>query len=435
MRRIWTIALWVALTTACEERKPELFGVIRGCTRLTPDRVCEYTSGSTVAVWFDASTSAKLEVELDGDDVPAKLVPALDGARLELPLPDRARRLQADVGAGRFTLPLAWVETATPAEPGPREAYRLHQAGLRALRAGKIDRAHELLLEAEAKAKAVGDAHRWREVAYPLTYVEVMMLGDLAAADMRLRDLPSPAIDDGRAMVGTGWARGLLAIRLADRRAAHSELADAARWGERIDDPAGRDATNQRALLLLEAGEARIAASLFDSQRTSRETNPCRQATNTANAGWARLSIGTTEETQKARALFEEALATYSKACPSPPSRNNQRINLALASLELDDVDGARSYSLKSHSPAPTTALPHHSSSTSLRWQTVLGSIRSPGAHIWAPVGHMPRQEIARKHSDISRPQRTSWTEKRGLFLFTSPASPGWVRRNRVPLN
>jgi tetratricopeptide (TPR) repeat protein len=326
-----------ALACKASPPKPELFGVFRGCTEIKADRTCLYTSGSTLTVWFDASASSKVEVQIDGDEVATKLIPAEDGARLELPLEDHAERVRVDMKGGRFELPLKWVQTATPAEAGPREAYRLHQAGLRALRRGDAEKAHHLLEEAEDLARNSKLAHRWREIAYALTYLEITTLGQLSEAERRRRDLPLGASFDGRSRVLMGWLRGFVAWRLGDRRTAHRELDDAIRWARRLGDPALRDAASLGGLLLLESGRAAEAVEIFDELSRLSTPGGCQWSTDILNAGWARLMLKRPDDTRAAARLFEAGIHASKRSCADEDTRNHHIINLALAHLELQD--------------------------------------------------------------------------------------------------
>ncbi len=338
-----------ALACKASPPKPELFGVFRGCTEIKADRTCLYTSGSTLTVWFDASASSEVEVEIDGDEVATKLIPAEDGARLELPLEDHAERVRVDMTGGRFELPLKWVETATPAEPGPREAYRLHQAGLRALRRGDAEKARALLVDAEGRARASGADHRLREIAYPLTYIDVTMLGELGAAETRRQSLPDPPSYDGRALVFMGWLRGYVAWRLGDRRTAHRQLDEAIKWGRRVNSPARLDAASLQGLLLLESGRASDAIRVFDQLRASPERTGCAWVTDTLNAGWARLAMRQPEEIVTAGNIFKATSDALESSCLDDVTRNHQLINLALTHLELDDADGTLSWLSQVH--------------------------------------------------------------------------------------
>ncbi|MEQ9504166.1 MAG: CHAT domain-containing protein [Deltaproteobacteria bacterium] len=349
MRRDRAMLLGLALasaTLACKASppKPELFGVFRGCTKIKADRTCLYTSGSTLTVWFDASASSTVEVEIDGDEIATKLIPAEDGARLELPLEDHAERVRVDMKGGRFELPLKWVETATPAEAGPREAYRLHQAGLRALRRGDAEKAHRLLEEAEDLARNSKLTHRWREIAYALTYLELTALGEFTDAEVRRNELPEAPSYDGRAIVLLAWLNGITDWRLGDLRAASRHIDSSMRWAARLDAPTKSEASSLHGLLLLEMGRAAEAADFFDARENKSTRGSCLWATDVLNAGWARLMLKEPRSIREAADLFELGLRAFDADCPDNDTRNHQAINLALAEIELGDSTSARKW-------------------------------------------------------------------------------------------
>ena len=341
--RSWVLLVIGLLSCPSEPPATEDLNVaLSGCVEIRPESGCLYSNDAKLTIWVEALPE---DITVRVDDV--SIEPAFEvvglGARMSLAAEQLGEELIVSTLAGGFRLGLERVETDVPTDAARWPAYELHQQGIRLLRAGEVDRSYAVLRAAELAAQAASDAHRQRELASPLTYIELVHRGDYAAAEHRLLTLPAPLGIDGEARSYLAWSRGSVARLLGDRRAALAAFREAAMWARRVDFMGWYAAENELATVMMAYGRLDEAVALLDRLASNTEVPACDRLRPFSNAAWARLRIGTSTAIQEAEPLLKEALEAFTDPdrCPNQVSANNQRINLAFARLETNDPKGA----------------------------------------------------------------------------------------------
>lgn len=309
-------------------------GLVAGCVTVLEGPTCRYVPGSTITLWAQTTVDdAKFVV--DGVARSSRGRPAGDGVRFELPIDDGASKVAVQSETGRFEVRLQPVETATPTESLARRSAALRDAGLRSLRAGRVEEARSKLLESLASARRAEDDHQQRETIYLLTYIDVRLLGRLADAKARLETIPAPLQADGHARAAIAFFRGELAAQLMDWSEAEDRFAEAATLGGWSFGRFGPGAKSDRALLHLAMGDAERALAIWDDLLKDEHLDDCTRALSSGNAGWALALRGA--ELDRAHELLEAALRGYTSTCPRAADADAVRVNLAWLAVDRGD--------------------------------------------------------------------------------------------------
>ncbi|AKT42366.1 CHAT domain-containing protein [Chondromyces crocatus] len=385
---LFLLTTLLAATAACHDPAPLVEGAgvsltveASGCSAVRLDvrhdgPLCEIPRSGLLRLWIATDADASLHLALDARPVLLPLgLPARDGVRRFVPIPDAARSLRVTAKRGAServreillaprVLPPALDEAEAFRREGrlddaekhlalvaddPHPAVRAAVTGKRARIArsrGDIDRAVALLRDAvrlDREAGRVSDELNDRfALAYTLLYQGRRFPEAREALD-GLDDLLQLS-PDGRATAA--YYRGLLAYETGDLRAALRLFRASAEDAERLGlDDHRIDVLQPWATTLSLLGRHAEAMRLLRQAEHALGPggSPCRRAHLANDRGWIALRAVSALERGDEDPLppLEEALALYREACPEPADLANVRTNLALAALERGAPDDA----------------------------------------------------------------------------------------------
>lgn len=245
-------------------------------------------------------------------------------------------------------------ESLTTPLTAPQRAFTLHTLALLLRGQGDTAGAERHLRTAITVARDAGCLLDEVESRTALAYW-LIASDRLHEARALLDGLPTAAHQPAEALFHRDYYRGVLASRVGDHRAALYLLDEATRRATRLGlAKLVRNGRQMLAVAQRQAGEGPAAAALLERLWATAPATlaPCERAQLANNIGWRRLlayesgdGVARDLETSDPIPPLMEALALLQQACPrlhDEPA--NVHTNLALAYLQTDDLQRARSH-------------------------------------------------------------------------------------------
>ncbi len=332
----WLPGLVFALA-ACQPPSEPMQGWVAGCQAVLEPNICRIGPDQPLTLWLPVPATTPIRVNgastVDTSSTSHGSHLKLNGVR------SGSIRVSAPIDGLTHLIQFQLLVTTATLSPTRAAADIALNQAKKAMRAQKINLAFETaqkILSGPAEAST-----RLRAAALS-AYIQGIWQHQPGVAAAQLAQLPVPEPLDGEGRAIYYFQLGQLYARAQDPRRAHEALDNAELWAERLDLPLAAVARQDRALLLLDSGQAAQARRIFRQTLTdSRVKDPCWQADLRNSAAWGELQGG---DIQLAQRWLTEALEYYLSSCPRPVDANNVRVNLALLAERRQDLIEAKKW-------------------------------------------------------------------------------------------
>ena len=367
-------AFWAATPPRPQVSRPPMEVEFGGCSGVEVAPVC-LIDGGRITLWVDAVPGTFL-VELDGAPPPGLETASVQGGvRLSFEVPSGDHRVEVLPGQGvdRSSWTLGFTSAGVPtwaqevralirtgdlaaavrllSDLEPQKAstgLALATQGQLALSQGQTELGESLLEEALPGLRAAADVQLETRFAALLVHSYLTATGRFADARQLLDTFSESPHLSLETQFHQAYFRGVLASMSGDARTALVELKAAVTHAERLGDPRQhRLSVQMLAIQLQSSGRREEARRLLEwlLEDVGSQPTSCEGVLLLNNLAWNRLlSLEAGESVANPAPLLVQILEQLAENCPGQThERLNVLLNLALARLHDQDLQGARS--------------------------------------------------------------------------------------------